>query len=410
MKKSLIALAALSAIAGVAQAQSSVEVYGLIDQGYNKVESSGTTTTKTTTVGASVNSANGSGNLNGSRIGFRGTEDLGGGLKAGFVVEYGLNLTGAGTKDATAASESVTGQTLANLRQGYVSLSSNYGTLVAGTVYAFHDASSGALGGAQAHGGTNNTYGAANLFKYGVTGGSPRATNAIAYISPTFNGFTAKVAKHEGEQLTTDAAGTKTNQAVSFALDYVGGPLKAGFAQTNYKDAVLSKTTVADVLGTANDSSAVNGSNGNNDITNRVYGLSYDFKVAVVGLNHSDFKQETKLGTTTTTYAASSTSANTATTVTGVTGTKLESSQNSLSASVPVTAAFTINAAYTNGSIDLANAKIYDTTGVDLIGVYALSKRTNVYALYTEVKFENKVAGGADTKQKHYGVGVRHSF
>jgi general bacterial porin, GBP family len=390
MKKLLIAAAAMSVVAG-AQAQSSVEVYGLIDQGYNKVESSGTTTQKSTTVGAATNSGNGSGNLNGSRLGFRGTEDLGGGNKAGFVAEYGLNLTGAGTKDATAA-ESYTGQTIAVLRQGYVSLTNaSAGTLIAGTVYAFHDGASGALGGAQAHGGTNNTHGAANLLKYGATAGNPRATNAVVYVSPSFNGLTAKIAKHEGEQITTDAAPTKTNQAMSYALDYVSGKLKAGFAQTNYKDLKLAETEIADVFGDANDASDASVTAmaaGNYNVTNRIYGGSYNFGFATIGLNHADYQQK----------LASNEATN------------LEASHNSLSISVPVTAAFTINAAYTDGKIEKSGVKAYDTNGTDLIGVYTLSKRTNVYAMYTEATYDNATAGGKDTKQKHYGVGVRHSF
>ena len=387
MKKLLIAAAAMSVVAG-AQAQSSVEIYGLIDQGYNVIKSSGVADVKQTTVGAGGNSGNGSGNLNGTRLGFRGTEDLGSGLKAGFVVEYGVNLTGAGSAGTAAASESTTGQTLANLRQGYVSLSSaNLGTVVAGTVYAFHDATSGAQGGNQAHGGTNNVVGAANTFKYGLTAGSPRATNAIAYISPTFAGVTLKVAKHEGEAVREGAAQTKTNRAVSYAVDYVQGNLKAGFAQTNYKDVNNAATTkLVDVLGSSNDSAAVNTA-GLADFTNRVYGGQYNFGFASVGLNHSDFEADSKSNA------------------------DIKSKQNSLSVSVPVKGtAFTVNAAYTDGKLELDGAKAYDTKAFDLIGVYTLSKRTNVYALAVQTKYENAAAGEPSAKQRQYAVGVRHSF
>src|SRR3954467_2861659 len=71
MKKSLLALAVLGAVAGVAQAQSSVQVYGIIDAGINKK------TDTTMNIGKRDN----------NRIGFKGVEDLGGGLKALFQLE-----------------------------------------------------------------------------------------------------------------------------------------------------------------------------------------------------------------------------------------------------------------------------------------------------------------------------------
>lgn len=89
MNKSLIALAALAALAaaGTASAQSTVTIYGRMDAsvGNNKVD-----TTSTTQLF--------SGNLTTSRLGFRGTEDLGGGLMANFQLESALTVD-----DGTAA-------------------------------------------------------------------------------------------------------------------------------------------------------------------------------------------------------------------------------------------------------------------------------------------------------------------
>ena len=89
MKKSLIALAALATV-GAAQAQSSVTVYGIIDTGYNSIENN-VSGTKTTTKGVVA----GGGEASSPRLGFRGTEDLGGGLKANFVIEGGMAQTAA---------------------------------------------------------------------------------------------------------------------------------------------------------------------------------------------------------------------------------------------------------------------------------------------------------------------------
>ena len=92
MKKSLLALAAMGAFAGAAQAQSSVTVYGILDIGYvggNERFASGSAVTKQTfnTIGNGAETT--------GRIGFRGTEDLGGGTRAFFTVETQLQPNSA---------------------------------------------------------------------------------------------------------------------------------------------------------------------------------------------------------------------------------------------------------------------------------------------------------------------------
>jgi len=101
MKKSLLAIAALTAFAGAAQAQSSVTVYGIIDVGVMGTTNNGNINNSTWVV--PTNPTNGSGTKNGSavgfmaggesqsRIGFKGSEDLGGGTKAIFLLEQGFN-------------------------------------------------------------------------------------------------------------------------------------------------------------------------------------------------------------------------------------------------------------------------------------------------------------------------------
>jgi len=79
MKKSLLALAVLGAFAGAASAQSSVTLWGVVDLSLNDVKN-GTAHTQTMQ----------SNQLNSNRLGFRGIEDLGGGLKAGFWLEAGM--------------------------------------------------------------------------------------------------------------------------------------------------------------------------------------------------------------------------------------------------------------------------------------------------------------------------------
>src|SRR6185312_3429968 len=79
MKKSLLALAVLTAITGAASAQSSVTLYGKVDLGL--VLDSGNNAGKSVRVSSGV--------TGGSRIGFKGVEDLGGGMKAAFQLETG---------------------------------------------------------------------------------------------------------------------------------------------------------------------------------------------------------------------------------------------------------------------------------------------------------------------------------
>src|ERR1700754_1749666 len=82
MKKSLLALGVLGTVAGAAHAKSSVTLYGLIDAGL----------TYTNNQGGSHNFKMTSGAVNGSRWGLRGSEDLGGGLKAIFTLEDGFSI------------------------------------------------------------------------------------------------------------------------------------------------------------------------------------------------------------------------------------------------------------------------------------------------------------------------------
>src|SRR5689334_25129546 len=123
MKKSLLALAAMGAFAGVAHAQSSVTLYGIIDEGFNY------TSNVQTAAGAGRSGQHlynlSSGVLQGSRWGLRGTEDLGGGLKAVFVLESGFDVN---------SGKSGQGGALFG-RQAYVGLSSQFGTVTLGRQY-----------------------------------------------------------------------------------------------------------------------------------------------------------------------------------------------------------------------------------------------------------------------------------
>ncbi len=126
MKKSLLAVAVLGAFAGAASAQSSVTLFGVVDLSANQIKNGATT--------AKYLASN---QLNSNRLGFRGTEDLGGGLTAGFWLEAGMNnATGnaGGGSGNVAPSETAASSQLFN-RRSTVSLTSRMGEVRLGRDY-----------------------------------------------------------------------------------------------------------------------------------------------------------------------------------------------------------------------------------------------------------------------------------
>jgi predicted porin len=104
MKKSLLALAVLGAFTSVASAQSSVTLFGILDMNLRQVKNDGSSSKKSM----------GTSGINSERLGFRGVEDLGGGLKAGFHIEG--SMTG---DDGTAGSQQWRRRTTASLMGGF---------------------------------------------------------------------------------------------------------------------------------------------------------------------------------------------------------------------------------------------------------------------------------------------------
>ena len=208
MKKSLLALAVLGAFAGAASAQSSVTLYGLVDMGVMRT-SSGTSNAANDGVGN-----RGEWNLKqgaASRLGVRGSEDLGGDLKANFQIEHRFNPD-TGT------------QTNANVfwhGRSYVSLSSNVGTVYLGREFvpAFWVAAAGDPWGWDNIGqlGQNYTFAA-----YGSADGatSIRNANTVGLKTANYGGFSAELAVSGGE----GARG----RAVGFNAQYAAGPLYVG--------------------------------------------------------------------------------------------------------------------------------------------------------------------------------------
>ena len=227
MKKSLIALAALAAISSTSFAQSSVTLFGVVDAAYTYGKSDAN----------KVSSMSGSGSSASSRLGFRGEEDLGGGMKAGFWLEAGVNVdSGIGQGNNTnnqstgqvAATTTLGSQGLNFNRRSTVSLMGGFGEVRLGRDYtptfwsqtAYDPFGTVGVGASQANAGANP---ASNWD--GV-----RASNSIGYLSPTFNGLALWAQTHMGENQSNAAAGKKTGGGSGLRVTYASGPLSLAVA------------------------------------------------------------------------------------------------------------------------------------------------------------------------------------
>ncbi|OGB18278.1 MAG: hypothetical protein A2W72_14165 [Burkholderiales bacterium RIFCSPLOWO2_12_67_14] len=204
MKKTLIALAVLAA-SGAAFAQSSVTLYGIADIALTKEK--GTSAQLT------------SGGVSSSRLGFKGTEDLGGGLKANFLLEEGIDLTSGALKGNGFA------------RQAYVGLSGGFGEVKLGNVYTAYDDISGA---------TNPVFDSvlAPTVVWASTGYISNPGSNIYYATPSFGGFSGAA--------SFSLDGSK-NEVVSFHAKYENGPIYVGFGYQDQVDYAVASVSPDDV-------------------------------------------------------------------------------------------------------------------------------------------------------------------
>ncbi|MDR3067394.1 MULTISPECIES: porin [Comamonas] len=214
MKKSLIALAVLAA-SGAAMAQSSVTLFGIVDTGVSYVDNA---------VGNDAKyGVHSSGNAT-SRLGLRGTEDLGGGLKAGFWLEGEIfgdtgNANGFDFK-----------------RESTVRLSGNFGEVRLGreTTPTFRAGLKYDLFGATGIGQNLGFSRWSTLGGFATSGDTNtiRANNMVSYSSPNFNGFTGNISYAFDEKTV---AGTKAGRYAGGNVGYDNGPLSVTAAYGNLK-------------------------------------------------------------------------------------------------------------------------------------------------------------------------------
>jgi predicted porin len=218
MKKSLIALAIASAVSAPAfAATSNVDVYGVLNMSVNFVDPDLN----------GADSSNPSITSTASRIGFKGSEDLGGGLSAIWQIESGFN---ADEQSGTLAG-----------RNTFLGLSGGWGTVLAGN----HDTPMKMLGRMidnfqDTLGDDRNILGAVSA---GVNVFDLRTKNTIAYVSPDFDGFNAVIAyvsdyaaAGTNGGLPANANGLDDNNFDAWSVNgtYKNGPLLLGAAYENH--------------------------------------------------------------------------------------------------------------------------------------------------------------------------------
>lgn len=207
MKRNAITLGVLGLFSGLACAQSSVTLYGVVDVAVERIKGA-TSLTRVT-----------SGQQQGSRWGLRGTEDLGGGLKAMFLLENGFN--------ADVGTLGQGGRMFG--RQGYVGLGGGWGAVRLGRQYTPMDDIASIVG--------TKVYDVLSVVPIIGNGDYNRVDNAITYVSPTVANTVFQLQYSLGEErASTDASKAFAKQVSAHAL-YANGPLTAGISLMQVTDA-----------------------------------------------------------------------------------------------------------------------------------------------------------------------------
>jgi predicted porin len=357
MKKSLLALAVLAA-SGAAMAQSSVTLYGVADTGVTY------TSGKENVYGLTHLG----GNTN-SRLGFRGVEDLGGGLKATFQLEAGV-----GIDDGT---DYFTGSGMAFRRISKLGIEGGFGAVSMGRELT---ASYMAVSRYDVFGDTG--IGASLAWKNGY---DARTQNAISYYTPTISGFRAGINYGFGEQVKA-----RDSRYVGVGLAYDNGPISVGFGYDRQNNVAPTAAAALFITKTAQ------------DLSTWQLGGSYNFGVAKAAALYKETEYKDIPGSDAPTA-------------------KLKTF--GLGVTAPVGAG-EVRASYNHHRL----TGLGDTLKADQFSlgyVHNLSKRTALYGTYAYIKNKdnngdgmamqlNGAMAGADLKdsgaQHGFQVGVRHAF
>ncbi|NVM78638.1 putative porin [Duganella sp. SG902] len=361
MKKLTLAALIIGGFAAQAQAQSNVTIYGLVDAGIvsERGGAAGSLTKVTSGIGGQ------------SRIGFKGTEDLGSGLSAIFTLETGFKADDGALDSAN---------TIFN-RQAFVGLKSkDAGQLTIGRQYT-------PLYLAQSQ--VADPFGAGyagsikNLFP--SAGANTRVSNALVYSTPVMEGFSADALYALGEQAGSSTAGRQ----FGFGLNFAQGPLNARLVYNNKN----------------NDTAAVGATPAKIQDTGRttMFAANYDFQVvkayfaygANKGVNSAQIPVANAYGYTVAPKPS------------------LDSNDWLIGAQIPAGNG-TVMASYIRKNDKTVNNQDADQWALGYL--YSLSKRTGAYVAYAKIKNKNGAGytvgnnNEAGSGDKAFNLGIRHAF
>lgn len=337
MKKHLIGAAVAASLAVPAMAQN-VSVYGVLESGVASIKGGTGIMTYTGTVDSIVAT---------SALGFRGTEDLGGGMKAGFRLETRLDPTAGDVDEKTRNSFFERG--------AEVFVEGPFGKVQIGKL--------------DHQGGENNDqskFGNVGLIASAVEVGSD-ADHTVAYTTPAFNGFTINVGHSFGDstngtntQATAGSSGL-TSQATTTAVGDISSWQISG-----------AVSGVAVKLGSATSKSVAG-------LKTRVTGASVGYKFGNIDASVARQTED-------------------------VPNSAVDESFTVLNASMPLSGAITAHLVYGKYDVKTTTATDYNLTAVGI--TYALSKRTNAYAIHRVSDFGT---GGVSNKRESM-ILLGHSF
>lgn len=387
--------AALLAAAGQACAQtadgSSVTIYGIINPSITYTDKVANATTANPT-GTGSRLSMDTAVAQGSRIGFKGVEDLGGGMKALFTLENGFNAdTGAMAQGGL-----LFGRTL------FVGLSGKAGTLLMGRQKDYIDDLS-AYNGALDFGSLVNNIHALNLDR---TQGS-RVNNSLRYNSPNMGGVVLSALYGFGEQAGSVGAG----QSFGVGGSYTNGGLSVGSAWFQNKLTANNTFTGSSDSGVA--PGAVTGSAGSASLKTWIVGGSYRFGNARVYGSFSQVRQPLAVAAGTSMTAFTSTTGG-AFTFGGVNNSRVDIFDVGANYSITPTTQLMGNVVTTRSKF--VNAADGRATQVSLGVDYFLSKRTDVYVFVANIRANGMynpglyVAPGSSNSQNVVTTGLRHKF
>ena len=380
--KKLTFVAISSFVAASAYGQSSVTLYGLIDAGLSYTNN----VNKGTSHGSLFQTT--SGQINGSRFGLRGSEDLGSGLHAIFVLENGFNIQNG----KLGQNSRLFG------RQAFVGLSTDqFGTVTLGRQYDFLTDFVEPLTGVA---GTFGDASFAHPYDNDNLDHSIRMNNALKYSSIEYYGF-----RFGGLYAFSNNPDFAANRAYSVGVAYNHGPLNlaAAYLQANGSNSTTNTSGALDPAETQ--SNGTGGFQLGADVQRTVAAaVSYVFGGATVGFSysHSQFQGTHSFGSNNGT---------------------LRFDNYELSGKYALTHAVTLGASYTytDGHVTQTTSFGEDPkwNQVNLQAVYAFSKRTDVYieGMYQHVTghgyvaFVNNSGGASTTANQVVGaVGIRTRF